>query len=187
MDGIIRLLLCGGLFVYVYDHFNIKKWLIIILMFLLLMISGLIPFENLFYRFKNVDELYAYLLKPKPISIIQGSHSDLMIEKENNGYSSRIFIKDSKGYKYTPTIIFRHNSYTFSKGDTLCVATLITNDFNDDVFIQLITNETIVYDNIGTIFTENCLRGDNKVYSAYLEGYDLTYQLFINDSLFVFE
>lgn len=108
MFGILRILvgsLLGILvFVLVLKFVKIqsnRRFILILIIFLLITVLGFVPFENLVYSFKSAEEVYEYYyLSEKDVElVVEGKQSDFVVGRKNEVSTFLIVPKTSNGWK----------------------------------------------------------------------------------------
>ncbi len=80
-------------------HKRSRYLAVLIIAFILLSLSALVPFENAFVTFSSPESAYRYIYMDKAKLVVEGEESALVIGKEKDAYNYSIIPTSNTGWK----------------------------------------------------------------------------------------
>ena len=197
MFGLIRLILCGIVFVIIFlllrkriEPAKVKKAAAILfigIFFLGSTLLAFVPFENLFVTFDTPEAAYDYFTPGKSgeAFLIEGKESTFVLKTKNGTNSSLIVPKTENGWK-VPIGTYRKSVFNQPFKDF--TVTVFQYKDTSDYYIKVVDVNAFVQtltDSDGTVFTKKqpsvSTFNLSSVYYAYISDFDATtYTLIVN-------
>lgn len=197
MFGLIRLVLCGIVFVIIFlllrkriEPAKVKKAVAILfigIFFLGSTLLAFVPFENLFVTFDTPEAAYDYFTPGKSgeAFLIEGKESTFVLKSKNGTNSSLIVPKTENGWKVP---IGTYSKSVFNQPFKDFTVTVSQYKDTSDYYIKVVDVNSFVQtltDSDGTVFIKKqpsvSTFNFSSVYYAYISDFDATtYTLIVN-------
>ena len=185
---IVRFFFFAILFIVFFKTFkrHLKKITVIVSIIVTLILfsfSYLVPFENLFFNFSSPQDVFRYQLMGKPISIVEGKDSALILYINNGTISQSIIPKTKNGWKIGTYFSYEGVLTKDWKYNTIVIYRCKnSSDFYVFVSDPLAKKFEDISDNKDSSFYHY----SNESYYSYVYGIDKDYTLTINGEKITF-
>ena len=164
---------------------NRRLWISGLVGVIVLILSSLYPFENLFYHFQSPEQAFHYASTGTVQKVIDGEDSCMVIyAKDQSNYSQYFVLKSAQGYQLPPPSDCKQVANTFGPDGIFNVWQVTgTQDYYVDGVVHLKEQENIinVLDSSGQILdTEIYILDGTEYIYFYLPDAPENYHLDVN-------
>ena len=161
----------------------------------ILSLSYFLPVENIFYVFREPEDVFKYKCRGEITDIMEGNHSAMILYRDRNENLFEMIPRNKEGWKIGT--YFSYKKVLSTQCDLTIVTIYNCKNSNDyyiiimDLFVHQSENQSIITDNINTEFnnfSKNIQNTDMKdiIYYGYTNQFTEDYKLTINGKTYEF-
>ena len=183
--GLIRFIIAIVIFVIIFilvkksKHRNILIVADIIIVCIIGLLLHQTPFENLFFGFSSLEDVFNYTSSGQITDLVYGDNSVMIVYTSDNNINYCFTIKENDTYKIVTPAQMKKDNFLSKDGIAVNITTL--DNINDSYAFGTVQHNVTLTDNSDSDYTliPTDLDTIYKLY-GYVNNYDKSYSLYID-------